>query len=89
LQVTFWINDKIPSPLERGEGKGEGLKKPAPLTPALSPRGGRGRLLGGPSCPLSRSGILDAQTIKVLVTIESLAKISMSVILRERSDRRI
>jgi hypothetical protein len=43
LQVTCLIDYKIPSPLERGEGEGEGLIKPRlPLTPALSPAGGEG-----------------------------------------------
>jgi hypothetical protein len=45
LQKKFWIDYKIPSPLERGEGKGEGLKKVTPLTPALSPVGGEGDFL--------------------------------------------
>jgi hypothetical protein len=51
LQVTFWIDYKIPSPLERGEGEGEGLKKLDPPHPGLLPRRGEGEMHGQPLCP--------------------------------------
>jgi hypothetical protein len=70
LQITFWIDYKSTSPLERGEGEGEGLKKGCPPHPGpLPPVGGEGDFLGGLSGLLSRSGIPDTQAIKVLATI--------------------